>query len=86
VQVYPAGIYHVRADGRASEWRPPRGKPIVQASANNRQVAVGLQGGEVVYFELDETGTLAELDKKDPRPSRRRVPRGASRVSSRVPL
>jgi len=65
VQVYPAGIYHVRADGRASEWRPPRGKPIVQASANNRQVAVGLQGGEVVYFELDETGTLAELDKKD---------------------
>jgi len=54
----------VRADGRASEWHPPRGKPIAHAVANEKQVAVGLAGGELIYFELDATGALAELDKK----------------------
>jgi splicing factor 3B subunit 3 len=28
-------------------------------------VVVGLAGGEVIYFELDATGALSELDKKD---------------------
>ena len=38
VQVHPAGIRHVRADGRELEWKPPKGKPVVQAAANARQV------------------------------------------------
>jgi len=65
VQVYPNGIYHVRADGRASEWKTPRGRPVVKAAANARQVAIGLSGGELIYFELDQQGNLAEVDKKD---------------------
>ena len=65
VQVYPNGIHHVRADGRVSEWKSPRGRPIAKAAANARQVAVALQGGEVIYFELDQQGSLIEMDKKD---------------------
>ena len=38
VQVHTAGIRHVRADGRINEWKPPKGKPVVNAAANHRQV------------------------------------------------
>ena len=65
MQVHPTGIRHVRADGRATEWKPPKGKPILHAAANNRQVVLALSGGEVIYFELDASGALAEMDKKD---------------------
>ena len=65
VQVHPGGIRHVRADGRVNEWKPPKGKPIIHAAANQRQVAISLSGGEVMYFELNEQGILAEMDKKD---------------------
>ena len=58
LQVYPGGIRHVRADGRQNEWKTPRGRPIKQATANARQVAISLEGGEVIYFELGEAGTL----------------------------
>ena len=65
MQVHPAGIRHVRADGREFEWKPPKGKPVVHAAANARQVVISLSGGEVVYFELDAQAMLAEMDKKD---------------------
>lgn len=42
---------------------PPHHPPL-QAVANSKQLAVGLAGGEVIYFELDASGALAELDKK----------------------
>ena len=64
-QAYPNGLRHIRADGRVNEWKTPRGRPITVASANRRQVAVALQGGEIMYFELDAQGSLAELDKKE---------------------
>ena len=65
LQVHPGGIRHVRADGREFEWKPPKGKPVVHAAANQRQVVISLSGGEVVYFELDAQSMLAEMDKKD---------------------
>uniref|UniRef100_A0A7S0PY64 DNA damage-binding protein 1 n=1 Tax=Coccolithus braarudii TaxID=221442 RepID=A0A7S0PY64_9EUKA len=65
VQVYPNGVFHIRADGRVSEWKAPRGKPIVKATSNARQLAIALAGGELIYFELDAQSTLAEVDKKD---------------------
>ncbi len=64
-QVYPGGIRHVRSDGRLNEWKTPRGRPIAKATANARQVVIALAGGEVIYFELDAQGALAEMDKKD---------------------
>jgi len=65
MQVYEQGIRHVRADGRVNEWKPPKGKPIINAAANNRQVVLSLSGGEVIYFELDASGALSEMDKKE---------------------
>jgi splicing factor 3B subunit 3 len=58
--VYPQGIRHIRADRRVNEWRAPNDKTIVQAAANHRQVAIALSSGEIVYFELDNTGQLNE--------------------------
>lgn len=37
----------------------------MHAAANHRQVVISLSGGEVIYFELDAAGALAEMDKKD---------------------
>ena len=37
------------------------GERVVAAAANERQVAVALGGGDVVYFELDASGALAAL-------------------------
>ena len=65
VQVYPGGIRHARPNSRVNEWTPPKGKPIVKAVANQRRVVISLSGGEVVYFELDAQGTLAEMEKKE---------------------
>ncbi|KAH8091589.1 hypothetical protein JL720_5899 [Aureococcus anophagefferens] len=38
---------------------------IEKAAANERQVAAALAGGEVIYFELDASGALAELGTKE---------------------
>ena len=65
VQVHPFGIHHLRADKRVNEWKPPRGKSIVTASSNNQQLVIALQGGEIIYFEVDANGSVSEFDKKD---------------------
>ena len=64
-QVYPNGIRHIRAGGQLNEWKAPRGREVTKATANARQVVIALAGGEVIYFELDAQGALAEMDKKD---------------------
>lgn len=63
IQVHPDGLRHIRADKRVQEWKPPAGKKIRLATANLRQIALALVGGEVVYFELDPSGQIVEVDK-----------------------
>ena len=67
VQVYSGGIKLVRADGRVQDIKSPKGKPVVHAAANQRQVVIALSGGEgnLIYYQLDAAGSLAEVDKKD---------------------
>jgi len=66
LQVHPGGVRHVRGDRRINEWRAPNGRIIVRATANERQVVIALAGGEVVYFELDDSGQLNEFqDRKE---------------------
>jgi len=65
VQVHPSGLRHIRQDKRINEWQTPGKKPIVKAAINDRQVILALSGGELVYFELDAAGQLAEIDKRD---------------------
>lgn len=64
VQVHPRGIRHIRPGGRVNEWPAPQHRTIVAATANERQVAVALSSGEIVYFEMDTDGSLAEYDEK----------------------
>ncbi|KAK8115046.1 Pre-mRNA-splicing factor rse-1 [Apiospora kogelbergensis] len=63
IQVHPKGIRHIR-QGRVNEWEAPQHRSIVAASTNARQVAVALSSGEVVYFEMDSDGSLAEYDER----------------------
>jgi splicing factor 3B subunit 3 len=65
LQVHATGIRHIRPDKRVSEWKTPGRKQIEKASANSRQVAVSLAGGEIVYFELDAAGQLMEMKTLD---------------------
>ena len=65
LQIHATGIRHIRENGTKSEWKTPGRKPIERASANPRQVAISLQGGEVIYFELDATGSLMEMANHD---------------------
>lgn len=64
IQVHPKGIRHIRADKRVNEWPAPQHRSIVAATTNERQVAVALSSGEIVYFELDSDGGLAEYEEK----------------------
>lgn len=52
-QIYPNGLRHIRPDRRINEWRAPGRKTVQRAATNERQVAIALSGGEVIYFELN---------------------------------
>ncbi|KAL3472155.1 CPSF A subunit region-domain-containing protein [Aspergillus californicus] len=64
LQIHPRGIRHILADRRVNEWPAPQHRSIVAAATNERQVAVALSSGEIVYFELDGDGSLAEYDER----------------------
>ncbi|KAM0334203.1 hypothetical protein ACHAQA_001224 [Verticillium albo-atrum] len=63
IQVHPKGIRHIR-NGHVNEWAAPQHRSIVAATTNEHQVAVALSSGEIVYFEMDSDGSLAEYDEK----------------------
>lgn len=63
IQVHPKGIRHIR-NGQVNEWAAPQHRSIVAASTNAHQVAAALSSGEIVYFEMDGDGSLAEYDEK----------------------
>jgi len=63
IQVHPRGIRHV-CKGEVQEWAVPQHRTIVAAATNQHQVAVALSSGEIIYFEMDSDGSLAEYDEK----------------------
>lgn len=63
IQVHPKGIRHIR-NGQVNEWAAPQHRSIVAASTNSSQVAIALSSGELVYFEMDNDGSLAEFEEK----------------------
>lgn len=66
IQVYSHGIRHIRTDNnRTSEWKPPGKRTILHASVNSSQVAISLTGGEIIYFELGQSGQLMEMGSID---------------------
>ncbi|KAJ8615274.1 hypothetical protein MRB53_034646 [Persea americana] len=65
MQVHPNGIRHIREDGRINEWKTPGKKTIVKVGSNRLQVVIALSGGELIYFEMDLTGQLMEIEKHE---------------------
>lgn len=70
LQVHTEGIRHLRRDEhtgeqRVMEWKTPGKKVIEKATANSRQVAISLAGGEIIYFEVDAAGQLVEIKTFD---------------------
>ncbi|CCT63201.1 related to splicing factor 3B subunit 3 (spliceosomal protein sap130) [Fusarium fujikuroi IMI 58289] len=63
VQIHSRGIRHLRG-GEINEWHVPEHRHIVAVATNERQIAVGLSAGEIVYFEVDSDGSLTEYDEK----------------------
>lgn len=62
IQVHPQGIRQVRSNGKTVDWNAPQHRTIVAGTANERQVAVALSSGEIIYFELSDNGDLNEYD------------------------
>ncbi|KAI1118656.1 CPSF A subunit region-domain-containing protein [Nemania sp. NC0429] len=67
VQIYPKGIRHIH-HGQVNEWPVPQYRTIVATATNERQVVIALSSGEIVYFEVDSDGSLAEYDEKKEMP------------------
>jgi len=63
IQVISTALFHVTAEGTPSRWSAP-GK-VSHACSNERQVVVALQGGILIYFEIDSSGRLNEIEKKE---------------------
>jgi len=86
IQIYPKGIRHLR-NGQVKDWPVPKHRSIVATATNNQQIAVALSSGEVIYFEIDSDGSLAEYDNKKEMPgtvtclSLGQVPKGRLRSS-----
>eukprot|EP01087_Luapelamoeba_hula_P013056 TRINITY_DN3708_c0_g1_i1.p1 TRINITY_DN3708_c0_g1~~TRINITY_DN3708_c0_g1_i1.p1 ORF type:complete len:1235 (+),score=206.04 TRINITY_DN3708_c0_g1_i1:98-3802(+) len=65
VQIYAQGIRFIRSDKRITEWPAPSKSVIVHSAINRRQVVIAMSGGELRYFELDVSGMLVEVGRKD---------------------
>jgi len=65
VQVHPSGVRLV-SKGPPKEWPCPGLRRIKCASANESQVVIALDGGELIYFEIDPvSGNLTEKKTQD---------------------
>lgn len=65
VQFTPNSVRHIQQGGRISEWQAPGRRNITKIAANERQAAVALAGGELVYFEMTPQGNLVETERKE---------------------
>uniref|UniRef100_A0A803M5Z5 Splicing factor 3B subunit 3 n=1 Tax=Chenopodium quinoa TaxID=63459 RepID=A0A803M5Z5_CHEQI len=63
IQFYPSGIRNIREDGRINEWSTPGKKKIVKVGYNSHQAVIALSEGDLIYFEMDITGKLMEVEK-----------------------
>uniref|UniRef100_A0A5S6QBT0 CPSF_A domain-containing protein n=1 Tax=Trichuris muris TaxID=70415 RepID=A0A5S6QBT0_TRIMR len=64
VQIFPEGIRHIQGDRRVNEWKVPSRRVIANCTVNRKQVLIALNGGEIVYFEMDESGQLNEFTER----------------------
>lgn len=63
LQVHHHGIKHITYDKKVNDWKAPSNKQIVKATTNKRQCVIGLNTGEICYFEMDNYGQLNEFEE-----------------------
>ncbi|KAF2740759.1 pre-mRNA-splicing factor rse1 [Polyplosphaeria fusca] len=75
IQVHSRGIRHVRGIrfenedaeqamyDELTDWHAPAHRTVVACATNNRQVALALSSGEILYFEADSDGSLSKADE-----------------------
>lgn len=63
LQICQYGIRVITTGNKVETWEPP-GK-ISRATSNEKQVAITLKGGILMYFELDPSGKLKEVEKRE---------------------
>lgn len=63
LQICQYGIRIIASSNKVETWEPP-GK-ISRATSNDKQVAITLKGGILMYFELDASGKLKEVEKRE---------------------
>ncbi|KAF2749667.1 hypothetical protein M011DRAFT_273317 [Sporormia fimetaria CBS 119925] len=73
IQIHPRGIRHIRQlqfpnDDEAgttqdlTDWHAPVHRTVVSYASNNRQLAIALSSGDILYFECDADGSLAKAE------------------------
>jgi splicing factor 3B subunit 3 len=63
VQVHARGVRSILEDERINEWPSPAHRTIVAASANERQLLLGLSSAELAFFFMGEDGVLSQLEE-----------------------
>ncbi|CAK3864564.1 Pre-mRNA-splicing factor rse1 [Lecanosticta acicola] len=62
VQVHARGIRSILGRGTVNEWQTPQHRTVSCASANDRQLLLGLSSAELVFFFMDDNGDLQQLE------------------------
>ncbi|KAJ6245488.1 splicing factor 3b subunit 3 [Anaeramoeba flamelloides] len=62
IQIHENGIRQTKKNRKPRNWKTPNNKRITQTAVNERQVAISLEGGDIIYFELQQDGNLRDMD------------------------
>jgi splicing factor 3B subunit 3 len=63
VQVHARGVRSILESGRINEWHSPAHRTIAVASANERQLLLGLSSAELAFFFMGDDGVLNQLEE-----------------------
>jgi len=63
VQVHARGVRSILESGTINEWPTPSHRTIVAASANERQLLLGLSSAELAFFFMGDDGVLNQLEE-----------------------
>ena len=63
VQVHARGVRSILESGAINEWPSPAHSTIVAASANERQLLLGLSSSELAFFFMGDDGVLNQLEE-----------------------
>ena len=63
VQVHARGVHSILESGTINEWPSPAHRTIVAASANERQLLLGLSSSELAFFFMGDDGVLNQLEE-----------------------